>query len=64
MFVPSKSFQLICEQGTILPEWSTFWGLYTKSSLLDLLANGKIGWKDLQETNTLAYYKKFVNYGC
>ncbi len=36
--------------------------LYTRP--LALPTNIKLGWKDLPETNALAYYRKFANYDC
>jgi hypothetical protein len=35
----------------------------SEGRLLALPTNIRLGWKDLQGTNTLAYYKTFVNIG-
>ncbi len=31
--------------------------------ILDLPTNIRLGWEGLPDTNTVAYYKKFINYG-
>jgi hypothetical protein len=45
------------------PSISTFQDAPLQRRLLDLPTNIRLGWKGLPETNTLAYYKKFENYG-
>ncbi len=53
---PWKAFS-VNELGRSLLSLRTFPGLYTKSSLLDLPVNIRLGWEGLQLTNSLAYYE-------